>query len=812
MTDLSRSVEGRGGRRALLLMTCLGGLTAPAIAQTTSTSQHHGASRKAHHAAPVATAAGNSQAAPATVAMDRKRIGATTPAVAGSGKASAPQIEQVTVTVAHIRSNLQRTPIAVTAISGAALDQSNVTQVSDLNGMVPSLSIAKTAGFETNVSIRGVGSQTPENALVAQSGVAFYTDGVFIPNTITLDQTMLDVDQVEVLRGPQGALYGQSSTGGALVVNTVQPQLQKFSGKLEASGGNYAMARGRMILNVPIGDHFALRGSFQQYDHSPFAHSTYGFGLDGQESTGGKLAALWQPIENFTATLTGQWYGQTNEGAEQKNILDTTPGARRVAQDYPSVFNLHTQLYHLNLDYRMPWATLTSVTGFQHLNNFITMNSSRGAFADLGFYDNDAAWSTHMNSYTEELSLHSNGHGRFTWTGGVFLLGQRSQQFVVEYEGTTAPTPADLVVPADVMTNPPSNLSYGNLTNVSRFTVAPYVQFTYDVTKKLHLTGGARYNYDHFVHYDGNFSAFGSSSLSNTFHTSTPTWKAEADYDITPRNMVYFDVATGYKPGGVNGNPESKVVGINFQPERNTTFELGSKNWFFDHDLRLNLAAFFSKYHNMQYVEDDPYPYAYGIANVPNVEMWGLESEGTYLAFHGRLRLDGNLTLEDGRVTSNYRAIDTVTQQAAYASSAACAYGGEYYNPACWAAVEAAAPNIKGNTPPQMPHVQGSLSAAYTWDVPYGDLLTRIQFVYRGPLQSRIFNNPALDNTPAYDLWNFYMSYKPHHTGWLFSVTCSNLTNVAGVNSRFTDPYGTGQTSEQYIPPRQIFGTISYSF
>ncbi|MFS3135495.1 TonB-dependent receptor [Gluconacetobacter sacchari] len=775
------------GFRAWLMVTCLGMVAA---APTHAAAPKHKPAARPH------------PAAPAPAAQDAKV----------QSVPAGPQIEQVTVTVQQVRSNMQRTPIAVTAISGTALDQSNITQPSDLNGLVPSLSIAKTAGFETNVTIRGVGSQTPENALVAQSGVALYTDGVFIANTISLDQTLFDVDQVEVLRGPQGALYGQSSTGGALVINTRQPELGRFHGMLEGSGGNYGMARGRAIVNIPMGRHFAIRASFQQYDHSDYAHSTYGFGLDGAQTTAGKITALWRPVENFSAALTAQWYGATNTGAEQKNILDATPGARRVAQDYPSRFNLHTQLYHLNLNWRLPWATLTSVTAYQHLNNFLRMSSSRYNYDALGYYDNDAAWQTTMHTYTEELSLHSAGHGPLSWTGGVFLLGQRSSQFVAEFEGTTPPGPLSFIVPSDIMTNPPSNLSYGNKTTVSRFTVAPYVQFTYNITPKLHLTGGARYNYDHFAHYDGNFSAFGSSSLGNSFRTSEPTWKAELDYDLSHDNMLYFDVATGYKPGGVNGNPDSKVVGLNFQPERNTTFELGSKNMFFNQNLRLNFAAFFSKYHNMQYVENDPYPYAYGIANIPNTEMWGLESEATWLTLGGRLRFDGNLTLEDGRVDSNYRAIDTITQKTVYATNAACAYGGQYYNPACWAAVEAAASNINGNTPPQMPHVQGSISAAYTWDVPYGKLLTRIQYIYRGPLQSRIYNNPLYDHTPAYNLWNFYASYKPDHTHWLFAVTCSNLGNFAGVNSRYTDPYGTGQTVEQYVPPRQIFGTLSYSF
>ena len=111
-----------------------------------------------------------------------------------------------------------------------------------------------------------------------------------------------------------------------------------------------------------------------------------------------------------------------------------------------------------------------------------------------------------------------------------------------------------------------------------------------------------------------------------------------------------------------------------------------------------------------------------------------------------------------------------------------------------------------------MPNVQASLSASYLWDVPGGSLLTRLQYIYRGNYAARIIDNPRLDHVPAYFLFNAFLEYKPKNSQWRFSFAATNLTNVAGVNSRFTDPYGTNQTSEQYIAPRQFVGTVGYSF
>jgi len=390
-------------------------------------------------------------------------------------------------------------------------------------------------------------------------------------------------------------------------------------------------------------------------------------------------------------------------------------------------------------------------------------------------------------------------------------MGQRGHQLVTEYEGTMAIDPV-ISVPANVVSNPQSNLAYGDQETANRFAIQPYFQVGYRITKKLHINGGVRYNYDRYNASNIYFSAYGGSQSNHTYSTSIPTWKAELDYDVDPDKMVYFSIATGYKPGGVNGNDNEKIIKYNFQAEQNMNFEIGAKNWFLNRTFMFNASAFFSDYKNMQYIANDPYPYAYGVANLPKAHMYGIEGEAAYLMFHGRLRLEGNLTLEDGQIVGHPSAIDAAALSQVYATAPACGYGGSYYNPACWSAAAAAATNLHGNKPPGLVSVQGSLSASYLWNVPYGKLLTKVQYIYRGPYEARIFNNPAYDHVPSYNLFNFYMDYKPNRLPMDFSLACSNLTNMAGVNSRYTDPYGTNQTSIQYIAPRQIMGTVSYDF
>ena len=136
--------------------------------------------------------------------------------------ATAPEV--ITVTAERRATNIQETPLAITAIGAEDLAKSNVVQLADINGLVPSLEINRSAGFETVVAIRGVGLETPENSLTTSPGVALIIDGAYIANSISLDQTLFDIDHVEVLRGPQGALYGESATGGAIILVSKQPK------------------------------------------------------------------------------------------------------------------------------------------------------------------------------------------------------------------------------------------------------------------------------------------------------------------------------------------------------------------------------------------------------------------------------------------------------------------------------------------------------------------------------------------------------------------------------------------------------------
>ncbi len=708
--------------------------------------------------------------------------------------AAAPvSLEQVVVSADKRELDLQSVPAAISAISGAALDQSNISQLADLNGTVPGLTIARSSGFERTVSIRGIGSETPENAYTTQPGVSFHIDGVYIGNSISLDETLFDVDQIEVSRGPQATVFGQTSTGGTINLISRQPELGRFDASAEGSVGSYQLLRARSVLNVPLGDSLAVRVAVQAYNHEGFATDTDlpGFRLDAANDQSAKVALLWQPAANFSATLTALTYRANQHGDEQKNILDPNADPRTVSQDYPGYFFLANQLYYLNLKWELPWAEAKSISSWQVLNNHLQEDGTRLDVAHLGFFDHVSPWNTWMQDLTQELSLASHSGGSFDWVLGAFYLAQINHQFVDEIGG-----------------NPTRNPLYDNDGHIDRHSYALYAQAGAELAPHWRLTLGGRYNHDE---YGGPSTSFGVTT-NDRYAKGVTTAKAELAYDPGAGALGYASFTRGYKPGGVNDNPGAVLVPQLFRDETINAFELGSKYRSPDGRFRLNAAAYYYDYQNLQYIAVDPVPFKYGIDNLPTAHISGLELESSWITLANHLRLDGNLSWSRGRLIGDFHTLDARAASALIAATPACQFGGAFFNPRCWAQVAAGAPDTDGNEVPKLPQWQGELAAGYESGLGAWRVATRVEFIYRGSFQYRIFNDGLLDRVPSYDQWNLFAQLSAPGGHWSFALALSNLFNAAGINARYTDPYGTGQTSDEFIPPRQLVGTIAYRF
>ena len=752
-----------------------------------------------------AQSAGAAKPDPAAGAGDAHQ--ALTPDSA-SGGGSASGLEQVTVTAEKRSVDLQRAALSVSAVSDKTLRQDNITDATGLNGRVPGLQISPSGGSEVMVSIRGVGSQTPEN-FFTQPGVSFHIDGVYIPNTIAMNMGFLDVSRVEVLRGPQGTVFGQSSTGGTINVITKQPVLGSYFGDMTTTIGNYNYNVEQFTVNVPVGDTAAIRGVFQNTKHDGYSTATGipgGYDLDDASNMNYKLTGLWAPTNDLSFTLSTQQYRDNHNGAALKSLTDPNPDPRQVTQDYPAKFHLDMNIETLITKYNLEWATFKSITSYQVMNGVQSFDSDRSDIANFHGYDTVAAWNTSDRSAMEEITLSSNPGTRLDWITGLFYLHSNSGQYVVEYKGTGAndPTP---VLPATTSPSAlPFNLSYENLESVERTSVAPFAQATYHVTDAFRLTGGARYNVDQYSGWASNYYAARNpiNTQDNAF-----TGKLEADYDLTPANMVYASWSRGYKPGGINSSTQkAEVVKDTFTEETVVAYEIGAKNRFLDNHLNVNVSAFYQIYHDMQYIQEDPVPYSGGIGNIPRVDIWGAEAEAKYRLLDNRLELGGNATVLAGRIPVHYLALDR-----RLADAAAAASGLIPYSPAWFAVRAGQSIDVEGNTPPNMPSFAGSLNATWLQRINgQGELTSRVEYIYRAGYEARVFNEPTTDSVPSYGQWNMFFEYVPDNAPWRASFTVTNLTDVGGVLARYVDPYGSGVVSNQYIPPRQFLLSLNYKF
>ncbi|CAN5226689.1 TonB-dependent receptor [soil metagenome] len=751
-------------------------------------------------------------AAPVVVAQGTPASTATTATSVATPPQRATQLETVVVTAQRRSENLQKEALAVSAVAGESIEKANIVDIGGLNGYVPGLLAEKSSGSEMMISIRGIGSETPQN-LYTQPGVSVFVDGLYVPTALGVQQGFLDLARVEVLRGPQGTLFGQSSTGGAISIVSVQPQLGVFSGDISTSVGNYGLNREFVGINVPLGETVALRAAFQHQAHDGFAKNSYfpGYRLDEQDEDNGKISLLWKPTADLSATFFARYYKEDENGAEQKNVLDPIADKRRVSQDTPSFIDMRYQMYGASLQYDLPGITIKSVTGFQKMNNNQAIDDDRLDSATFGGYDAQPKWTSRGKTFTQEFNVLSNTSGPLSWIGGIFFINNKTNQYIAEFRDA-GPAPANFFIPPP--TGPsPDNVAYEEYSKITRDTYAPFVQATYSLTDTLRLTGGARYNHDE---YKGRAS-FYYSPLAKVPSYSAGEWtgKTALEYDVSPDSLAYVSWTRGYKPGGINNayDGSSVLVEQSFKTETVDSFEIGSKNDFLDHTARVNAAAFYGIYKNQQYLSSDPFPYQDGTANIPKSRIWGAELEGAWLAMNHHLRLGGNVTWLGGRIDDDKFILDAQSAATARAAYEASNPGAGDFDPGTIAAVAAAAQNSKGKKPPKLPNWTGALNAAYTMELgAAGSVTPRVEYVYRGKFVYRVFNSSALDTVGSYNTYNAYLDYVPPVDNLRFTLAVTNIGNKDGISGRFTDPYGSGQTSDQFIAPRQVVLTANYSF
>ncbi|WP_179957481.1 TonB-dependent receptor [Exilibacterium tricleocarpae] len=424
-------------------------------------------------------------------------------------------LEEVVVTATKRATNLQDTPIAVSAFSQDALDRHQIKDLRGLTDLVPSLMVSNHSDSAALfVTLRGIGGNS--NTELADPTVAFHVDGVYAPRVQGAATLMYDVDRVEVLRGPQGTLFGRNATVGSINIHTNKPEIGEYNGNLSVTTGTYDLTEVKGAVNLPVSDTLALRvaginvnrggytkvignyaGRGPHYgatvaDLTPETQfSTYtGEGPESDDRQSWRLSGLWQPNENLSWFLSAERYEDNSTGSPQLDPFLADRGDRVQVIDSNIFTDLTTTTYRSRIDY-----TFGNDLTFSHVFGYSEMQRSQVFDADGGTsnsFQENRTESSNFESYMNEFQLKNSDDARFRWLLGFFNNEEDNEiNFVIDFaafdeDGNTSGWiggGANGGAGAAYFIQPQRELS----------STAAFAQGTYDINDSNRLTVGLRY-------------------------------------------------------------------------------------------------------------------------------------------------------------------------------------------------------------------------------------------------------------------------------------------------------------------------------
>jgi iron complex outermembrane receptor protein len=510
-----------------------------------------------------------------------------------SAPAIGGQLQEIVVTAEKVAEPAYRIPIAMSVLSGQGLKSRGIITVSDLTNSVPSVIVGRDA-FGVNINIRGV--TTTDNTSKGEQGIGFYVDGVMLGRPLEEGLSMFDINRIEVLRGPQGTLYGQSTTGGVINILTNEPA-DHFESGGDMEFGNYDTVRADAMINVPVTDSFALRAAVNGnrrngyinpvVDYQPSDAQDDHTARNDQDDRAGRMSALFKLaphtrllVTGTAANVGGVGYASVPISAVLGNSGNAQLGA--YANPFPSRIVDHFAMINARLDSTLGPVALTWIGG--HL---------RFSADDLTSYTYDPATNSDQYEWrdyllrpavtdSQELHISNSVPGPWRWLAGVNWyredIHESDHRFNAPVSDPTLQGSTNAIDPANHTVHD-SKGAFG--------------QTSYTLADRVRVTAGVRWSQDSLVRY-GTFAAgpFGVAGLcaspppiqdciggpnDGSESANKVTYRLGLDYFATASQMIYGVVATGYKPGGFNDFDPVTHHTAPYEPESLTDFEVGYK-------------------------------------------------------------------------------------------------------------------------------------------------------------------------------------------------------------------------------------------
>jgi iron complex outermembrane receptor protein len=579
----------------------------------------------------------------------------TAPAAVLAQPQEAQMLEEVLVTATKRSASVQEISVSVSAFSADDIMRGGIEDITRLGYMVPGMKVGQ-SGNELRLAMRG----TRQNNVgtEAEQVVGIFEDGVYVPTTTQALGSYVDLDRIEVLRGPQGTLYGRNTFGGTVNIHTKAPTLDETKGYVTGLYGDYDRTKLEGAVNVPLGDTVAVRLAGMIDEHDGYIENHYP-GVDDlrdQDLSYYRASILWAPNDSFDATFRYAYMDQTStsdaiwgyqhigaytDGVFAKGNQLGTPGASDnfdqgpwdVRRNLPSNADTESNAYTLSVNYRIDGLFdvkfIGNITDFEGNQNFDSDYSDGGDADNNGF----TGWKSDQDTWSTELQLVSNGEGPLEWMLGAYYFDQDSDWNWQSREN------GQFIVP-----------HWDQIGNYTSNSTGYFANATFAVSDELRLIAGYRYAEDEKQQKNqldwSVFPPIPAPGTGSEGDWDKDLWKGGVEYDLNEDSMAYLQVSTGYRAGGINAIDPN--IPLTFEPETVTAYEVGYKSTWMDSSLVFNVAAYYNEFEDMQaqsFVNRGGNTFEFTESG-GEIDTYGVEVEFTWLPIDN-MRIQGTLAYMD---------------------------------------------------------------------------------------------------------------------------------------------------------------------
>ena len=663
------------------------------------------------------------------------------------------EFEEVVVTAERRHTDLQKTAISASVLSGEDLSNAGVLSVDQLQFISPA-AVVNNFGQGIDFNIRGIGKA--EHNTQTTTGVITYRDGVAtFPGYFTAEP-YYDISRVEILRGPQGTFVGQNATGGAVFVTSHDPEINGgHTGYIQAYAGNYSEFGAQGAINLPAGDTFAMRAAFNANQRDSFYDiSGPATGDDGVKTGSFRLGMLWEPSENFTLNFKAD-YNYLDLSGYPADPVTATNGMFDLTGNGDNHGLDRFGRAVLKLEYEFAsGATLRSVSGYQQGRTEYRTDLDGTGVGTQQFEDK-----VNETIFSQEINLISADTGRVNW-----VLGAYYQEDEYEFpEGTF-----NIIIPTGVYTLWGTN---------PKTAWAAFGQLGFELGGGVELQLGARYsdskttNHIDVIQYGLPLTQEQSATFTNT------SGKVGLNWNVNDHHFLYAFAATGHRPGGLNV-PVGLGPPAPFDEEKVTNYELGWKAGWADGHLRTQFDVFYNDYENFQVIVGYPTIPVFGfeLNNPEATEIYGFEAQ--LEAVFGNFSLDAGM----GWLKSSLGKFYAVDPRVPSFGACDPRIGPE--SASCF--------NLEGRDQTYAPELTFNIGMQYAIDLNGSKLTPRINYGHVSEQWATLFENEARgDRVEARNIVNAQLAWQREKL--IVTAFASNLTDqhyVGAVNSglRFAGP------------------------